>query len=52
MKYVIISILALMIISCNKEVKQEEISTQPVLIKVEAVHIGGDSLTSPIVLAR
>ena len=52
MKKAIVCILALTIMSCNKEETKLEVETAPVLIKVEAVHSVGDSVVSPIVLAR
>ena len=50
MKYLLLIILFLT--SCSKTEQPQPIENKPVLIQVEAIHIDGEIVLSPIVIAR
>lgn len=53
MKYILLFVVALLLTNCTKENKNQTTDTpKPVLIRVEAEHIDGEIIYSPIVLAR
>jgi hypothetical protein len=53
MKYIILFIVTLLFTNCTKEKTTQVTETpKPVLIRVEAEHIDGEVIYSPIVLVR
>jgi hypothetical protein len=52
MKYIALFILFLFSCTKQEQVQPQPEVLQPVLIQVEAIHIDGDIILSPIVVAR
>ena len=54
MKKIIISLLlgTVLLVSCNKENVSKEVSKTPLFVKVEAVHLTGEIITSNVILVR
>lgn len=53
MKYILLFIVILLFTNCTKENTTQTIEApKPVLVRVEAEHIGGEIIYSPIVLVR
>lgn len=54
MRKVIISLLlgTILLVSCTKENVSKEASKTPLFVKVEAVHLDGQIITSNVILVR
>jgi hypothetical protein len=52
MKYLLLFMVTLLFNTCKKENTQTITNQKPVLIKIEAKHIDGDVVSSPIILVR